>query len=124
MADGSGEKQGENQGEKEIMFEIVATFRVASQPPEQQVTEMPIAHANLKLKFTTSLGGSSLSLKLELKFKLSLAAINIVEGEITEVVWSQDTPSPPLIWQKTNPFPFFLYKVFPFIIIYNFEPVL
>ena len=105
MADGSGEKQGENQGEKEIMFEIVATFGVASQPPEQQVTEMPTAHANLKLKFTTSLGGSSLSLKLELKFKLSLAAINIIEGEI---VWSQDTPLPSLIRQKTKLFPFFL----------------
>ena len=124
MADGSGEKQGENQEEKEIMFEIVATFGVASQPPEQQVTEMPTAHANLKLKFTTSLGGSSLSLKLELKFKLSLAAINIVEGEITEVVWSQDTPSPPLFGKRPTHFRFFLYKVFPFIIIYNFEPVL
>ena len=124
MADGSGEKQGENQGEKEIMFEIVTTFGVASQPPEQQVcvclslqvTEMPTAHANLKLKFATSLGGSSLSLKLELKF--------IVEGEITEVVWSQDTPSPPLFGKRPTHFRFFLYKVFPFIIIYNFEPVL
>ena len=96
------------------MFEIVATFGVASQPPEQQVTEMPTAHANLKLKFTTSLGGSSLSLKLELKFKLSLAAINIVEGEITEVVWSQDTPSPPLFGKRPTHFRFFLYKVFPF----------